>query len=63
MCRNTVPTLRVLQNWSSPEEGKSRPTTYALQTKDAHGHWVDIPVVNKYPPVQMELPFEDRPST
>ena len=61
MCRNTVPTLRVVQNWSSPEDGKPRPTTYTLQTVDEHGHWVAIPVVNKYPPVQLELPLEDRP--
>lgn len=62
MCRNTVPTLRVVQNWSNPEDGKPRPTTYTLQTVDEHGHWVAIPVVNKYPPVQLELPLEDRPS-
>lgn len=62
MCRNTVPTLRVVQNWSSSEEDKPRPTTYAIQTKDVHGHWVNIPVVHKYPPEQMELPLEDRPS-
>ncbi len=61
MCRNTVPTLRVIQNWSNPEDGKPRPTTYTLQTVDEHGHWVAIPVVNKYPPVQLELPLEDRP--
>ena len=63
MCRNTVPTLRVIQNWSNPEDGKPRPTTYTLQTVDEHGHWVAIPVVNKYPPVQLELPLEDRPSS
>lgn len=63
MCRNTVPTLRVIQNWSDPVDGKPRPTTYTLQTVDEHGHWVAIPVVNKYPPVQLELPLEDRPSS
>jgi hypothetical protein len=64
MCRNTVPTLRVLQEWSRNEEGIPYPSTYVLQYQDKDGDWKNVPVVNRMPdPVQMELPFEDRPST
>ncbi len=64
MCRNTVPILRVLQEWSRNEEGIPYPSTYALQYQDRDGNWKNVLVVNRMPdPVQMELPFEDRPST
>jgi len=63
MCRNTVPTLRVLQDWEHDGEGKPYPSKYALQYQDKQGEWQNVPVVNRWPdPVQMELPFEDRPS-
>jgi len=64
MCRNTVPTLRVLQQWELDEEGEPYPANYKLQIQDKHGEWQNIPVVNRYPePEQKELPFEDRSSS
>ncbi len=63
MCRNTVPTLRVLQEWSRNEEGIPYPAKYAIQYQDKHGDWKNVPVVNRMPdPVQLELPLEDSPS-
>jgi hypothetical protein len=63
MCRNTIPTLRVLQEWQHDEEGKLYPSSYRLQQLDKQqGEWKNVPVVNKFPePEQMELPLEDRP--
>lgn len=64
MCRNTVPTLRVLQDWEQDDEGKNIPASYALQYQDKEGNWKNVPVVNRWPePKQMELPFENRPSS
>ena len=60
MCRAHVPTLRVVQNYTVDIVGELRATTYALQVKDENGHWKDVPVVHRYPPVQLELPLEDR---
>lgn len=60
MCRNTVPTLRVLQEWTQDEEGKNIPTHYMIQYQDNNGNWKNVPVVNRWPePKQPELPFED----
>ena len=62
MCRNTVPTLRVVQQWVRNEEGKPVPATYTLQQQNEDGCWKNIPIINQWPePVQLELPLEDRP--
>ena len=64
MCRNTVPTLRVLQDWEQDDGGKNIPVSYALQYQDKTGNWKNVPVVNRWPePKQMELPFENRPGS
>jgi len=65
MCRNTVPTLRVLQDWQRDVEGKLFPSSYQIQQLDLQGgEWRSIPTINRYPePEQKELPFEDRPSS
>ena len=64
MCRNTVPTLRVIQDWEQDAFGNNYPTSYALQYQDKEGNWKNVPVVNRWPePKQMELPLEDRTSS
>jgi hypothetical protein len=65
MCRNTVPTLRVLQDWKRDVEGKLFPSSYQIQQLDLQGgEWRSIPTINRYPePEQKELPFEDRSSS
>lgn len=63
MCRNTVPMLRVIQDWEQDAEGKNCPSSYALQYQDDDddGNWKNIPVTNRWPtPKQLELPLEDR---
>ena len=46
------------------DEGKNIPASYALQYQDKEGNWKNVPVVNRWPePKQMELPFENRPSS
>ena len=64
MCRNTVPTLRVMQVWIRNENGRPVPASYTLQQQNEYGDWKNIPVINQWPePEQLELPLENRPSS